>query len=210
MIGQRVGVGWLAFSCLSCPECLAGNHNLCLTTQGTIVGRPLRLREPPTGAMGLGTSVLQINLMLAGSRFLRTARNYIAWPGLRLFVQLLDGYFRKYAELPFPLTPGHEIAGVVHKIGSLVPESAGWFRGWGSGGRGRRLGRWHLPSLPGRRHPNLRPRTLAWLRTLRRLLGVRACSRPVSRQGGQAFEGRRTGPAHRRRPHTLPRHQEAP
>lgn len=38
-IGQRVGIGWSAFSCLSCPQCLSGDHNLCATTQGTIVGR---------------------------------------------------------------------------------------------------------------------------------------------------------------------------
>lgn len=38
-IGQRVGVGWTAYSCLSCHECLSGNHNLCATNQGTIVGR---------------------------------------------------------------------------------------------------------------------------------------------------------------------------
>lgn len=38
-IGQRVGIGWSAFSCLSCPECLSGNHNLCGQTQATIVGR---------------------------------------------------------------------------------------------------------------------------------------------------------------------------
>ncbi len=38
-IGQRVGVGWSASSCLSCPECLSGHHNLCQYSQGTIVGR---------------------------------------------------------------------------------------------------------------------------------------------------------------------------
>src|SRR4051812_31926328 len=38
-IGQRVGVGWSAYSCLSCPQCLSGQHNLCATNQGTIVGR---------------------------------------------------------------------------------------------------------------------------------------------------------------------------
>lgn len=37
--GQRVGVGWSAFSCLSCPECLSGDHHLCAGSQGTIVGR---------------------------------------------------------------------------------------------------------------------------------------------------------------------------
>ena len=38
-VGQRVGVGWSAFSCLSCRECLSGDHNLCAQNQGTIVGR---------------------------------------------------------------------------------------------------------------------------------------------------------------------------
>jgi len=37
--GQKVGVGWTASSCLSCPECLSGHHNLCPSSQGTIVGR---------------------------------------------------------------------------------------------------------------------------------------------------------------------------
>jgi uncharacterized zinc-type alcohol dehydrogenase-like protein len=38
-IGQRVGIGWSAYSCLSCHECLSGHHNLCARNQGTIVGR---------------------------------------------------------------------------------------------------------------------------------------------------------------------------
>ncbi len=38
-IGQRVGVGWSAYSCLSCHECLSGDHHLCAHCQGTIVGR---------------------------------------------------------------------------------------------------------------------------------------------------------------------------
>lgn len=38
-VGQRVGVGWSAYSCLHCHECLSGDHNLCSTSQGTIVGR---------------------------------------------------------------------------------------------------------------------------------------------------------------------------
>jgi uncharacterized zinc-type alcohol dehydrogenase-like protein len=38
-VGQPVGVGWFASSCLSCPECLSGHHNLCQYGQGTIVGR---------------------------------------------------------------------------------------------------------------------------------------------------------------------------
>jgi uncharacterized zinc-type alcohol dehydrogenase-like protein len=38
-IGQRVGLGWFAHSCLACHECLSGDHHLCATAQGTIVGR---------------------------------------------------------------------------------------------------------------------------------------------------------------------------
>jgi len=38
-VGQRVGVGWTASSCLHCEECLAGYQNRCLQAQGTIVGR---------------------------------------------------------------------------------------------------------------------------------------------------------------------------
>jgi alcohol/geraniol dehydrogenase (NADP+) len=38
-IGQRVGVGWSAYSCLSCHECLSGDHHLCANNQGIMVGR---------------------------------------------------------------------------------------------------------------------------------------------------------------------------
>jgi propanol-preferring alcohol dehydrogenase len=42
----------------------------------------------------------------------------------RTDVQLMDGYFRKYADMPLPATPGHEIAGTVEKIGSLVAKGS--------------------------------------------------------------------------------------
>jgi propanol-preferring alcohol dehydrogenase len=56
-------------------------------------------------------------------------------------VQLIDGYFRKYADIPTPITLGHEITGVVHKLGGLVPKSVGYQEGdhgvvapgWGDG-----------------------------------------------------------------------------
>ena len=38
-LGQRVGLGWSSQSCLSCHECLSGDHHLCPTVQGTILGR---------------------------------------------------------------------------------------------------------------------------------------------------------------------------
>jgi uncharacterized zinc-type alcohol dehydrogenase-like protein len=38
-IGQRVGVGWTARSCLHCRYCLQGDYELCRNRQATIVGR---------------------------------------------------------------------------------------------------------------------------------------------------------------------------
>lgn len=38
-IGQRVGLGWYARSCLTCAQCMRGDHNLCPFAVGTIVGR---------------------------------------------------------------------------------------------------------------------------------------------------------------------------
>ena len=38
-IGQRVGVGWNAASCMHCHACLAGDQHLCAQVQPTIVGR---------------------------------------------------------------------------------------------------------------------------------------------------------------------------
>ena len=38
-LGQRVGLGWFADSCLTCEWCKSGNHHLCASVTGTIVGR---------------------------------------------------------------------------------------------------------------------------------------------------------------------------
>lgn len=38
-IGQRVGVGWTSQSCMTCFTCMSGDHNMCATAEGTIVGR---------------------------------------------------------------------------------------------------------------------------------------------------------------------------
>src|SRR5215469_17493985 len=46
-------------------------------------------------------------------------------------VQLVDGYFRKYADIPTPITLGHEITGVVSKIGSIVVNRLGRTRSRG-------------------------------------------------------------------------------
>jgi uncharacterized zinc-type alcohol dehydrogenase-like protein len=37
--GQKVGLGWYSQSCMVCPQCLSGNHNLCAQNESTIVGR---------------------------------------------------------------------------------------------------------------------------------------------------------------------------
>jgi uncharacterized zinc-type alcohol dehydrogenase-like protein len=37
--GQAVGLGWHAGYCMTCPSCMGGEHNLCASSQGTIVGR---------------------------------------------------------------------------------------------------------------------------------------------------------------------------
>ena len=37
--GDTVGLGWHAGYCMTCRTCLGGDHNLCASAQGTIVGR---------------------------------------------------------------------------------------------------------------------------------------------------------------------------
>jgi len=39
-IGDRVGLGWVSESDMTCPQCLSGNQNLCQNAEQTIVGRP--------------------------------------------------------------------------------------------------------------------------------------------------------------------------
>lgn len=38
-VGDRVGLGWFSGSCMTCPQCLGGDQNLCSQGEGTIVGR---------------------------------------------------------------------------------------------------------------------------------------------------------------------------
>ncbi|KAA5539433.1 NAD(P)-dependent alcohol dehydrogenase [Roseiconus nitratireducens] len=35
-VGDRVGLGWSSRSCMHCDQCLAGDHNLCPSVEGTI------------------------------------------------------------------------------------------------------------------------------------------------------------------------------
>jgi uncharacterized zinc-type alcohol dehydrogenase-like protein len=38
-LGQRVGLGWFSASCMHCPPCMDGDHNLCGSVEQTIVAR---------------------------------------------------------------------------------------------------------------------------------------------------------------------------
>jgi uncharacterized zinc-type alcohol dehydrogenase-like protein len=38
-IGQTVGLGWRARSCLVCDQCLSGHHNRCLKGEDVMIGR---------------------------------------------------------------------------------------------------------------------------------------------------------------------------
>lgn len=38
-LGQRIGIGWVSGSCMHCQDCMSGNHNLCASQEGVIVGR---------------------------------------------------------------------------------------------------------------------------------------------------------------------------
>jgi uncharacterized zinc-type alcohol dehydrogenase-like protein len=38
-VGDRVGLGWYSGSCMACPQCLAGDHNLCVGAEQTMIGR---------------------------------------------------------------------------------------------------------------------------------------------------------------------------
>ena len=38
-VGERVGLGWHSSYCNHCPTCLEGDHNLCSSAEGTIIGR---------------------------------------------------------------------------------------------------------------------------------------------------------------------------
>ena len=37
-VGQKVGIGWTASSCMHCQQCMSGNHNFCPESVATILG----------------------------------------------------------------------------------------------------------------------------------------------------------------------------
>ncbi|MGB5062611.1 MAG: NAD(P)-dependent alcohol dehydrogenase [Candidatus Competibacter sp.] len=37
--GNTVGLGWFSGSCMTCDQCMSGNHNLCASNEQTMIGR---------------------------------------------------------------------------------------------------------------------------------------------------------------------------
>lgn len=40
VVDDVVGVGWHAGYCMACQACMSGDHNLCASAEGTVIGRP--------------------------------------------------------------------------------------------------------------------------------------------------------------------------
>jgi uncharacterized zinc-type alcohol dehydrogenase-like protein len=38
-VGETVGLGWFSGSCMTCPQCMGGDHNLCASAEQTMIGR---------------------------------------------------------------------------------------------------------------------------------------------------------------------------
>jgi uncharacterized zinc-type alcohol dehydrogenase-like protein len=38
-VGQAVGLGWMSSSCMTCQQCMSGDHNFCAHQEATVVGR---------------------------------------------------------------------------------------------------------------------------------------------------------------------------
>ena len=104
-------------------------------------------------------------------------------------VLLVDGFFQNYASIPPPVIPGHEIAGTITKVGSVIPKAASLSEGdhvvvapgWGDGVcRHCQVGNTqHLPQC-----------ALARLWDLRRLCGIYSGSGALRDQSGETSEVR--------------------
>ena len=56
-VGQYVGLGWRARSCLVCDQCLSGYHNRCLKGEDVIIGRHGAYAEKVTMSSFMGFSI---------------------------------------------------------------------------------------------------------------------------------------------------------
>ena len=70
--GDRVGLGWHAGYCMTCPSCLSGDHNMCGSSQGTIVGHhggfadKVRAHAPSVVALPEGLDPLSAGPLFCG------------------------------------------------------------------------------------------------------------------------------------------------
>lgn len=70
-IGQRVGVGWNASSCMHCRQCMSGSQHLCPEVRPTIVGHRGGFASH-VRAMGVGVPIAgTIELRRCGPAFVR-------------------------------------------------------------------------------------------------------------------------------------------
>jgi uncharacterized zinc-type alcohol dehydrogenase-like protein len=80
-IGQQVGLGWHSGYCMTCSNCLNGDHNLCANAQGTIVNRhggfADKVRANATSVIALPKD---IDIQSAGPR---------QWTSFRIFLTCL-------------------------------------------------------------------------------------------------------------------------
>lgn len=71
-VGDTVGLGWYAGSCMSCTQCMRGDHHLCRSGEDTIVGRhggfAEKVRCKPEWAIPVpeGLDVMKVGPMFCG------------------------------------------------------------------------------------------------------------------------------------------------
>src|SRR5712675_908464 len=125
-IGQRVGLGWTAHSCLHCHECLSGDQHLCATAQGTIVGRHggfadrVRAQWPWVRPLPDALDLAKVGPLLCGgitvfSPFLIHELPSTARVGI-IGIGGLGHMALQFAKLHFPLLADFEVKGAVARL----------------------------------------------------------------------------------------------
>ncbi len=69
-VGEKVGLGWQSGYCMTCSTCMEGDHNLCASAAGTIVGRHGGFADKVrAGAASVVSLPKQIDAQSAGPLF---------------------------------------------------------------------------------------------------------------------------------------------
>ncbi len=110
-IGDKVGLGWHSAYCLTCHSCISGDHNMCASAQGTIVGRHGGFAEQVRGHAASVVALPDgVNLQSAGPLFCG---------GITVFNPLIQ----------FNIKPTSRVA--VIGIGGLGHMALQFLRAWG-------------------------------------------------------------------------------